>query len=83
MVGAQEDAYCELNFKQSQPIPKCVEEANNHWGIKIELDNVICCACTLHISETTASPVVIFQCSHIFHSLCCPEKVCGQCFNQN
>ncbi|XP_031548759.1 Hermansky-Pudlak syndrome 5 protein homolog [Actinia tenebrosa] len=65
---------------------KTIEDAATNWGVNIHLADAVCPVCTLQLGEqvsTSNQGLLVFECGHVFHRLCVPERACVVCFHQN
>ncbi|XP_033751852.1 Hermansky-Pudlak syndrome 5 protein-like [Pecten maximus] len=64
-----------------QPCERYQEDTECHWGISTKMTRT-CMCCNLSLTEAVSHVepgVLSFQCGHVFHRLCVPEKTCLLC----
>ncbi|XP_021339586.1 Hermansky-Pudlak syndrome 5 protein-like isoform X2 [Mizuhopecten yessoensis] len=63
------------------PCGRYQEDTESHWGISVKMTRS-CMCCNLSLTEAVSHVepgVLSFQCGHVFHRLCVPEKMCLLC----
>ncbi|XP_060072423.1 BLOC-2 complex member HPS5-like [Ylistrum balloti] len=65
----------------AQPCERYQEDRESQWGISAKLSRS-CMCCNLSLTEAVSHVepgILTFQCGHLFHRLCVPEKMCLLC----